>query len=137
MHPCRLWVRAPFFVSVGKIGGGYGEISSRFVICARVPKDPARAPEVDVESGPPPRARARGSWARVPGQRAVSLARLAHLGHYGLLLDSFRPLWAAGATAARWETLGFLGPLWPLQGGGFGVSCVRIRARSTYTNTST
>ena len=52
-------------------------------------------------------------------------------------LGSFRPLWAAGATAARWEALGFLGPLWPLQGGGFGESGVRIRARSTYTITST
>ena len=51
------------------------------------------------------------------------------------------PLRPAGATAARWEALGFLGPLWPLRGGGFGESGVRkaepFRARSTYTNTST
>ena len=52
-------------------------------------------------------------------------------------LGNSRPLWAAGATASRWGTLGFLGPLWPLRGGGFGESGVRIRARSTYTNTST
>ena len=52
-------------------------------------------------------------------------------------LGSFRPLWSAGAIAARWEALGFLGLLWPLQGGGFGESGVRFRARSTYTNTST
>ena len=24
VHPCRLWVRAPFFVFVLNIGGGYG-----------------------------------------------------------------------------------------------------------------
>ena len=73
---------------------------------------------------------------------------LAAVGRYGRLwtaldrsgplwaaLGSFRPLWATGATAARWEALGFLGPLWPL--GGLGEDGVRIRARSTYTNTST
>ena len=52
-------------------------------------------------------------------------------------LGSFRPLWATGATAARWEAFGFLRPLWPLRGGGFGEGGVRIRARSTYTITST
>ena len=64
-------------------------------------------------------------------------AALDRSGPLWAALGSFRPLWAAGATAARWEALGFLGPLWPLRGGGFGESSVRIRARSTYTITST
>ena len=61
------------------------------------------------------------------GQLWAALGRSGPLG----------PLRPAGATAAHWEALGFLGPLWPLRGGGFGESGVRIRARSTYTNTST
>ena len=64
-------------------------------------------------------------------------AALDRSGPLWAALGSSRPLWAAGATAARWEALGFLGPLWPLRGGGFGESGVRIRARSTYTITST
>ena len=132
-----------------------------------------------------PRQRARGSWARLPGQTGslpgppgplgplwAAMGRYgpqwaamgpngplwAAMGRYGPLgatvgrrgplwaaldrsgpllaaLRNFRPLWAAGATASRWEALGFLGPLWPLRGGGFGESSVRIRARSTYTIT--
>ena len=86
------------------------------------------------------------------------LAAVGRSGSLWTALGRSGPLWAAfgrsgplgplgavgavgaagtGATAARWEALGFLGPLWPLRGGGFGESGVRIRARSTYTITST
>ena len=71
------------------------------------------------------------------GRRGPLWTALGRSGPLWAALGSFRPLWAAGVTAAHWEALGFLGPLWPLRGGGFGESGVRIRARSTYTITST
>ena len=57
-----------------------------------------------VVHGPTP---ARAGTGHVhPGQRAVSLARLAHWGRYG-------PLWAAmGRYGPLWAAMGFYGPLW-------------------------
>ena len=78
-----------------------------------------------------------GPLGATVGRRVSLWAALDRSGQLWAALGSSQPLWAAGATAARWEALGFLGSLWPLQGGGFGESGVRIRARSTYTNTST
>lgn len=65
------------FVSVAKIGGVYGEISSRLAFCAGFPQDPARAREVGVQSCSPPRARA----AAEPGAGH----RWYHLGLGGFL----------------------------------------------------
>ena len=73
-----------------------------------------------------------GDWGGIKDQPLGAAGPLEPLGAVGAV-------GAAGtcATAARWEALGFLGPLWPLGGGGFGENGVRIRARSTYTITST
>ena len=129
----------------------------------RCPKDPVRpAPARARELGTCGRANGLSPWPAWPTGAAIGRygPLWASVGRYGPLgvtvgrrgplwtaldrsgplwaaLDSFWPLWAAGATAARWEALKFLGPLWPLGGGGFGENGVRIRARSTYTITST
>ena len=86
-----------------------------------MPKDPARSREVGVESGSRTRARARAGAGHVcPGERAVSLARLARWGRYGPLwatMDRYGPQWAAmGRGAQLLAAVDRSGPLWAALG---------------------